>query len=72
MTWYILSAAAIIALLLLAYFALWALCLSASIADDANENEMLRKVAEDEIDAKIGRAVRGETKWRRRMNGGKR
>ena len=45
----------------------WMLCLAASRADDANEEAMLRKMAEDELDAKIGKAVRGETKWKRRM-----
>ena len=58
---------AVFAILLFVYFGLWAICLSASIADDANENAAMRKVKEDEVDAKIGKAVRGELKWKRRM-----
>ena len=47
---------------------IYSLCRVSSVANDAIENAAIRKAAEDEVDAKIGRAVRGETKWKARFD----
>ena len=49
------------------YLLISSICLAASLTDDVNENAAIIKAREDEVDDKIGRAVRGETKWKRRM-----
>ena len=65
MIWLYIAAAIIV--LILAYILFWAICMAASTADDANENAAIRRIAEDATDAKIGKAVRGETKWKARL-----
>ena len=67
MNWFYILGAVVV--LILVYYGLWALCLSASIADDANENAAIRK-AEDEANAETERKLKLALRPLREMDAG--